>query len=205
MHEPSILDHAHSPEDDLRRRLVNRIVIAALMVVGLLGSLAMFEAIYTPSQPPHPPVPAKLALPPRQESAVEPETKPIAPAAATTPEPAAKPAETPVPERTAAPAVPQPKAAPAPAAAAHVAPPRAPASRPLTQAIERRYALQMGVFSNVANAEDLRAKLMANGIPATIEARVHVGPFRTRQEVDAARAKLKELGLDDGLLITTKK
>ena len=200
MDEISNLDHAPTPEEALRRRLVNRIVIAALLVVGLLGSLAMFEAIYTPP----PPVTAKLTLPPKQEPAAEPETKPIAPAAEAKPEPATKPAEKAVPERTAAPATPQPKAPPA-----HVAPPaaphRAPPSRPVTQAVERRYALQMGVFGNMANAEDLRAKLVANGIPAIIEARVSVGPFRTRQEVDAARVKLKELGLDDGLLITTKK
>lgn len=191
MDEISNLDHAPTPEEALRRRLVNRIVIAALVVVGLLGSLAMFEAIYAPP----PPVTAKLAVPPKPAPATEPETKPIAPAIEAKPEPElAKPEVKVVPERTAAPATP-PKAAP------H----RAPASRPVTQAVERRYALQMGVFGNMANAEDLRAKLVANGIPATIEARVSVGPFRTRQEVDAARAKLKALGLDDGLLITTKK
>ena len=62
----------------------------------------------------------------------------------------------------------------------------------------------MGVFNNVANAEDLRAKLELNGIPATIEARVQVGPFASREEAEAARAKLKELGLDGGLLLTMK-
>jgi DedD protein len=195
MDEISNLDHAPTPEEALRRRLVNRIIVAALLVAGLLGSLAMFEAIYTPPAP----VTAKLTLPPKPEPVAEPETKPIAPVAE------AKPEATPMPERTAAPAVPQPRVLSAPVAPPHAAPHRAPASRPVTQAIERRYALQMGVFSNMANAEDLRAKLVANGIPATIEARVHVGPFRTRQEVDAARAKLKELGLDDGLLITIKK
>ena len=62
----------------------------------------------------------------------------------------------------------------------------------------------MGVFSNVANAEDLRAKLELHGIPASIEARVLVGPLQTREEADAVRAKLKELGLDGGLLVTMK-
>lgn len=197
MDEISNLDHAPTPEEALRRRLVNRIIIAALLVAGLLGSLAMFEAIYTPP----PPVTAKLAVPPKPVPATESETKPIAPAIEAKPEVKA------VPERTAAPSAPRPpQVQPAPVVAPpHAAPHRAPASRPVTQAVERRYALQMGVFGNMANAEDLRAKLVANGIPATIEARVSVGPFRTRQEVDAARAKLKELGLDDGLLITTKK
>lgn len=195
MDEISNLDHAPTPEEALRRRLVNRIIIAALLVAGLLGSLAMFEAIYTPP----PPVTAKLAEPPKPAPATEPETKLIAPAIEAQPGPEVKA----VPERTAAPSAPRPpQVQPAPVAAP---PHRAPASRPVTQAVERRYALQMGVFGNMANAEDLRAKLVANGIPATIEARVSVGPFRTRQEVDAARAKLKELGLDDGLLITIKK
>jgi DedD protein len=63
----------------------------------------------------------------------------------------------------------------------------------------------MGVFGNVANAEDLRAKLELHGIPSSIEARVHVGPFRSKEEADSVRAKLKELGLDGGLLVTLKK
>jgi len=199
MDEISNLDHAPTPEEALRRRLVNRIIIAALLVAGLLGSLAMFEAIYTPP----PPVTAKLAVPSKPAPATEPETKPIAPAIEAKPGPEVKA----VPERTAAPSAPRPpQVQPAPVAAPpHAAPQRAPASHPVTQAVERRYALQMGVFGNMANAEELRAKLVANGIPAIIEARVSVGPFRTRQEVDAARAKLKELGLDEGLLLTTKK
>ena len=201
MDEISNLDHAPTPEEALRRRLVNRIIIAALLVAGLLGSLAMFEAIYTPP----PPVTAKLTLPPKPEPVAEPETKPIEPAAETKPAVVAKPEEKSVPERTAAPSVPPPAAPVRVAPAPHATPHRAPASRPVTQAVERRYALQMGVFGNMANAEDLRAKLVANGIPATIEARVSVGPFRTRQEVDAARAKLKELGLEEGLLLTIKK
>ena len=198
MDEISTPGHGLTPEDAVKRRLVNRILIAALLVVGLLGSLAMYEAIYIP-----PPVTATLTLPPKAPAA-GPETKPIEPAAAARTEPAVAAAaeEKSVPERTAAPSVPLPQAPPKKVTATSH---RASASRPVTQAVERRYALQMGVFGNMANAEDLRAKLAANGIPATIEARVSVGPFRTRQEVDAARAKLKQLGLDDGLLLTIKK
>jgi cell division septation protein DedD len=69
---------------------------------------------------------------------------------------------------------------------------------------QRPFALQMGVFNNLANAEELRAKLERNGIPATIEARVHVGPFATRAEADAARLKLKELGMSESLLVVMK-
>lgn len=66
------------------------------------------------------------------------------------------------------------------------------------------YVVQMGVFTNLANAEQLRAKLTLEGIPSQIEARVIVGPFMTRQEAVAAQAKLKATGLDAGMLISYK-
>jgi len=68
----------------------------------------------------------------------------------------------------------------------------------------RQFFVQLGVFSNVTNAEELRAKLELNGIPSQIEARVQVGPFASRQEAEAAREKLHALGLDGGLLISHK-
>lgn len=245
MNDTPIPETDSTADDALKRRLLNRIAIAAVMVVGLLGSLAMFDAIYAPS---HPVATKVAALPPRQETppAAEPaaaaEAKPGEPAAETKPESAviAKAEEKAVPEGTASPGAPpllplppekpltkpatskpasirpsepvpsaaSPAARPEPArelAQSHAAPRRATALRPLTQAAERQYAVQMGVFSNVANAEDLRAKLELHGIPSTIEARVHAGPFATREEASAARAKLKELGLDGGLLVTMKK
>jgi cell division protein FtsN len=63
------------------------------------------------------------------------------------------------------------------------------------------YALQAGVFSSTHRAEELYAKLQLNGIPATIETRVTVGPFKTREEADAAREKMKELGIDSVMLV----
>ena len=80
----------------------------------------------------------------------------------------------------------------------------APVSRPLAQAAEKPFALQLGVFSDVANAEELRAKLEKAGIRASIEARVHVGPFATRAEADAARVKLRELGISEAVLFSMK-
>ena len=237
-------------ENALKRRLLNRIAVAAVVMVGLLGSLAIFDAIYAPRPAPAPKVaalPPGSEAPPVQEPAKEEsaapgaEAKVAAPVTELKPEQAVatKAAEEAVPERTASPGAPllQPLPAekpltrpatgrpasmrpsePVPPAASLAARPnpahelgqspaaarRAPASRPITQAGERQYALQMGVFGNLANAEDLRAKLELHGIPSSIEARVHAGPFRTREEADAARAKLKELGLDGGLLVTMK-
>lgn len=83
----------------------------------------------------------------------------------------------------------------------------APASRPLTEATAgtRQYVVQMGVFSNLANAEELRAKLELAGVPAQIEARVQVGPFRSRAEADAAREKLRAMGMETGILTAIRR
>jgi DedD protein len=42
-----------------------------------------------------------------------------------------------------------------------------------------------------------------NGVPSTLETRVQVGPFKTRQEAEAAQAKLKALGIES-LLVPPK-
>lgn len=83
----------------------------------------------------------------------------------------------------------------------------APASRPLSQGGDavRGFILQLGVFNNIANAEELRAKLEQNGIPSQIEARVQLGPFQTRQEAEAMREKLRALGMETGLLMAVRK
>lgn len=256
MNETPMPETDSTADDALKQRLLARIAVAAVMVVALLGSLAVFDAIYAPSRPEPDKiaaVPAGSEAPATTKPAGEPpaavasaETKPAEPAAGPVaeakPEPAAgaKPEEQSVPEQTASTAAPplQPLPAekpltrpasgravsirsfePVPPAASPAARPEparelaqsptparpAPASRPISRSGERQFALQMGVFGNLANAEDLRAKLELHGIPSRIEARVHVGPFATRQEADAARAKLKELGLEPGLLISVRK
>lgn len=61
------------------------------------------------------------------------------------------------------------------------------------------HLLQLGVFSDVARAEELRGKLEKAGISSTISTGSHVfaGPFSTQEEAEATRTKLKALGLDD--------
>lgn len=66
------------------------------------------------------------------------------------------------------------------------------------------FALQAGVFSDPRLAEELHAKLTLNGIPSTLEARVQVGPFKTREEAEVAREKMKSLGIDAVLLMPPK-
>lgn len=227
-------------DDALRKRLLSRIAVAGVAILGLLGGLAVYDSLNKPQAPA---MPKMAAAPAQQEAAVAEKSSDIAVSKAEEETPV--PAES-VPERTEAPLAPPPESLPkaakpltqpatarqaaikpaAPVAAlakpdtqrelAPVVPEdshpaaksrpqarHAPASRPLTQAAEsaRRFLVQVGVFSNHANAEELVTKLHEAGIPAQIESRVQVGPFASRAEADAARAKLKTLGLDDGLLV----
>lgn len=62
------------------------------------------------------------------------------------------------------------------------------------------FVLQAGVFSSTKGAEELHAKLNLHGIPSTLETRVHVGPFKTRAEAEAAQHKMQALGIDPVLL-----
>ena len=137
----------------------------------------------------------KLDLPPRPEIAAhpvlprasQPATRVVgqvnAPAAAA---PSARPVETRAPTAPSAPARQD----------TEMAPPAAPLR------LYSGFALQAGVFADPRRAEELHAKLTLEGIPSTIEARVQVGPFKTREEAEAARAKMKALGIDAVMLPT---
>ncbi len=63
------------------------------------------------------------------------------------------------------------------------------------------FSLQAGVFADPRRAEELHAKLTLEGIPSSIEARVQVGPFKTKEEAEAARLKMKALGVDAVMLL----
>ena len=221
--QPDSLD-----EDALRRRLINRIALAGVAIVALLGGLAVIDSLYvapTTSAP-------KVAGAPVITEAVKPADT-VAVSSVPAPEKAAetqappeppKPLAVPVikssaePEESSSPTTPLPrqprmltKPAEARSAAVKSAPPQAPAKsstpipypHPLAQAAqaERHFVLQMGVFNNVENAQELLARLQKNGVPAQIEARVQVGPFKTKAEADEARTKLKAMGLNAGLLM----
>ena len=66
------------------------------------------------------------------------------------------------------------------------------------------FALQAGVFADPRRAEELHAKLTLEGIPSSIESRVQVGPFQRKEEAEAARARMKALGIDAVLLPPVK-
>ncbi|MFT3734199.1 MAG: SPOR domain-containing protein [Rhodocyclaceae bacterium] len=86
------------------------------------------------------------------------------------------------------------------AQAAHSAPATSSATHS-TVATPPAFLVQAGVFANYSNAEELRNKLVAAGIPAQIESRVQIGPFANKQEAAAAQQKLRALGLDGGMLV----
>jgi len=113
----------------------------------------------------------------------------------------------PVPEESAPPVIsPAPSALEAkPAPSARIAEMRSAASNPPSSAqrLFSGFLLQAGVFTSAQRAEELHARLTLSGVPSTLETRVQVGPFRTRQEAESAQEKLKQLGIES-LLIPPK-
>lgn len=72
-------------------------------------------------------------------------------------------------------------------------------AKPVT--VKDGFVVQLGVFSDYANAEQLHKKLTAVGIASHLETRVQVGPFKSRQEALAAQTQLKKMGLDGGMVV----
>lgn len=68
-------------------------------------------------------------------------------------------------------------------------------------AIKDGYVVQLGVFTDYGNAEQLYKRLQAAGVTARLETRVQVGPFKSRNEALAAQAQLKKLGMESGMVV----
>lgn len=85
------------------------------------------------------------------------------------------------------------KLAEAPKAAEKTPPPPAPA--PTSQPPAKGYAVQLGVFSNPANATQMQEKLAQHGIKSYTETKLNVGPFRNKAEAEEALTKLRGLGI----------
>lgn len=75
------------------------------------------------------------------------------------------------------------------------------------------YVVQLGAFSNAANADDRKAKLTALKVkfytetvktPGGDKLRVRAGPYATRQEAERVQAKLKASGIQDGVVAEKK-
>lgn len=148
---------------------------------------ARVEPVRKPGEPASPAVPAapQQAVAPASRNV----TAAVAPAPSAAPAPAQAPAAVP-PARPAAAA-----AAQAPAAASA---PSAPAPR---AAADGAYYLPLGAFPTAEQAEVLRARLSAEGVPSHLETRVLVGPFADRRDALAAQARLREKGFTPGELL----
>lgn len=81
----------------------------------------------------------------------------------------------------------------------------APEAKPAVTPANANFVVQLGVFNNVANAEELRARLSLAGVPSQLETRVQVGPFKTRVEALQAQEKLRRMGLGAGMLQSVHK
>ncbi len=130
--------------------------------------------------------------------------RPIAPQSAGAPALAGGPppaAPTPAPAAPQSSSVPAATGTPSRAPAAQVSAPVAQAPAPAAEGVGRGYVLQFGFFSSAARAEELKARLAQAGIPAQVETRLVVGPFADRKEALAAQARLREKGIDTGVLL----
>jgi len=219
----------HGDVSGIKRKLAWRMGIAGLTIVSLLGGLALFDFFNEAQNESVPggaqftePVPVQKKLPTQPLTPAEPssempkdEKKAAEPESTAAPlDKSAPPLEPPPrPEVAAQPVLPrasqrptESKATPLSATPARTAPPSPlavgqPPPQPMPPRLFAGYALQAGVFADPRRAEELHARLTLEGIPSTIEARVQVGPFKSREEAEATREKLKTLGIDSVMLM----
>jgi DedD protein len=187
-----------------RRRLVGAIALVLLVVVFLPMFLDSepkplnqdiainIPPIPNPETTPPPSGPPPVAGMPQQAAPAEP-----APTVQSAPPPAPETAVAPPPGPE--PAVSEPKPKPQPEARP-VAKPAAPKHEAKPAAGADAYVVQLGAFSNAANAKALQKKLQENKFKAYTEllkspggdrTRVRVGPYATRDAADKARDQLK--------------
>ncbi len=188
-----------------RRRLVGAIALAlfAVVVLPMLFNpepkpLGPGVDIRIPDQstPFDPQAPAAASA----EEAVEPAT-PIAQTAPQAPTVNPAPAKTP-PDTASEPAPATPRAPAAP----KVAQTRDQGAAPASEAFAARgYYLQLGAFSNAANAQQLADKARAAGFAVVVQhvggqVRVRMGPYAQRSEALEVQAKLRAKGFGPILL-----
>jgi DedD protein len=169
-----------------RRRLVGAIALVLLVVV--------FLPMFLDSEPKPLNQDIAITIPPIPA----PESAASAPAS---PAPiAGMPNVLPPPPEPSAPNAELPEAEPAPATAPTPTPTRKSETRPAPAAPADAYVVQLGAFSNAANARALQKKLQENKFKAYTEpvkspggsrTRVRVGPYASREAADKARDQLR--------------
>ncbi|MCL2875481.1 MAG: SPOR domain-containing protein [Betaproteobacteria bacterium] len=65
------------------------------------------------------------------------------------------------------------------------------------------YFVQLGVFNDTENVAKMFETVTALGMPAHVQSRVVVGPFRDKREADAARERLKDIA--EGIVLPPQK
>lgn len=205
-------DQATTEEQRLKQRAMRRLAVALGFIAAAIVGLAVLDR-YTSRSPakdagrPGYEPPAVAALPPPKPIAPPPapaldapQVEPPPPSVEDAPSDAGGMRPAPPssagatrPEAAATDAGRSAQAAPAPppTAAPAAAPPRTAA--PLLPA--PAFVVQLGMFSSVDNAQSLLERLRAQGVPAYLETRVVVGPFRDRAEAEAAQRKLQATGV----------
>jgi DedD protein len=202
---------AGAEDEQLKQRGMRRLGMALGLIALAIAGLAVLDRYGgAPREPqsnaPGKEPPAVAALPP---------PKPIAPppAAAAAPPPpppsveaepaasprGAQPSATPAEHAPTRAATSEAHAQPARSSASPPAPAAAqgtPAAQPAPLAPNPGYVIQLGMFTSVDNAQTLLERLKAQGVPAYLETRVVVGPFRDRAEADAAQRKLHAGGVN---------
>lgn len=147
----------------------------------------------------------------------------------TSPSPAAAPTGGPPPDAAAPPAATDIASAPAPVGTpADTAPARAavselpatsaqapdaaatptteePSAHPGSPPPGPGFMVQLGVFTDSANAESLRRELARKGYPAHLQSRVVLGPFPNRQAALAAQEKVRRERKLDGMILPPRK
>jgi len=120
------------------------------------------------------------------------------------PAPVGTPADT-TPARAAAPVTELPAtSAQAPDAAATPTT-KEPSAHPGSPPPGPGFMVQLGVFTDSANAESLRRELARKGYPAHLQSRVVLGPFPNRQTALAAQEKVRRERKLDGMILPPRK
>lgn len=185
----------------LQRQLIRRMLLAGVMILALLALLAIMDVVNAPdessSEAPRftEPVPVRrreMVQPVKESPAVNEETLraqlPAEPEESALPVDRSLSAESDSTPRAA-------RGAQRPAAG--VVDGRAETvSAPPVQRPAIGYSFETGDFADAGDAAQLVARLTAEGIAATVETRVRVGPFSTRAEAEAVRRRIKGLGVD---------
>lgn len=203
-----------------RRRLIGALV---LLIIGVVGFPIVFETQPRPLPVDTPILTPSTAAARREAPAAAPRPAPPrpavqavveAPAEAAPVEPAAS-LPAPRPMSTVQPVVITERAAPAPASAPATsviaAPPvvAAAASAQASSAGSGRFVVQVGAYSDAGTLRDARAKVEKLGLKTYTQVvssdagprtRVRLGPYTSRDEADAAAAKLKRAGLPANIL-----